>query len=114
MLKLTLIALLMIADVIAIGLGSQQEAFDWYDLPAVKGKDFKEMQFDQAIDHVDKGQAHNRGKLAQGTFKQRYWVNDQYVKVTNPDEVVKHGDLLWLAICGENKCSQKDGHMVEH
>jgi len=34
--------------------------------------------------------------------------------VTNPDEVAKHGDLLWLAICGENKCSHHDGHMVEH
>lgn len=52
---------------------ARNEAFDWYNLPDVKAADFKEFTIDQDIDHFDSSK--NLGK-----FKQRYWINDKYVK----------------------------------
>lgn len=87
---------------------ARKEAFDWYNLPDVHAADFKNFTIEQEIDHFD-----SKSKL--GKFKQRYWINDNYVKQSEPNgPPLKQADIVLLEVCGEGPCVHKDGHMIEH
>ena len=57
-------------------------------LPSVDVSQFKEGTFDNLVDHFN--------YLDDRTYKQRYWVSDQYYDGEGP---------LFIYICGEYRCS---------
>lgn len=67
------------------------------ELPRVKAADYESKQFDNKVDHIKKDDKR--------TYKQRYWVSDQYVNPKDP----KSNDLLFVHICGESKCEPETG-----
>ena len=85
---------------------SNGTAIDWYNLPKLKAVDFAEKYFDQKIDHFAKADS----KVKDKTFKQRFYVSYKYAQNGNRSA----SDVLWLGTCGEAKCENSDGGMVEH
>ena len=61
------------------------------DLPQVNVDSFKEKTFDNLVDHYN--------AQDDRTFKQRFWVNDDYWTGSGP---------LFVYICGEYRCSVPD------
>ena len=67
---------------------AQEQHYSYQDLPTVDVSQFVEKTFDNLVDHFN--------FLDDRTFKQRYWVSDQYSTDGGP---------LFVYICGEYRCS---------